>query len=173
MKLPYFLFLSAGLLVFVACQNNPEPAAAPAAENGAVADVEAIAKSLLGTWETVEVDVLFHSYENRDTSFRQTIREADWGQVFGVKPARTEFTADGKHKRTHRMENGSVADITNGVWKVKSTDSLLVIEPNKTLYYAHEMKGDQLILTGFVDYDYDGEADDEYRSVMRLVSRTQ
>ncbi|NJC26486.1 hypothetical protein [Neolewinella antarctica] len=161
------LSLLFALPIFLAsCEADPAPATAPKTESD-------ISTTLLGTWETVEVDVIYRTYENRDTSFQQVIREADWGRLFGVRPARTEFMADGKHKRTHTLTSGQVADVTNGLWKVQSGDSLLIIEPNKTFYYAHELTGDRLVLTGVVDYDYDGEADDEYRSVMRLVSRTK
>ncbi len=132
-----------------------------------------ISESLVGTWETVEVDVEIASYEGRDTSFRQTIREADWKKRYGVRPARTIFTPDGKHRRTHTLSDGTVTDVTNGLWKTQGNDSLLIIEPNTTLYYKHDLTGDRLVLTGLVDYDFDGAADDDYRSVLRLISRTQ
>ena len=154
------------LLCLAACQSDPAPASAP---NTPVD----ISKELLGTWETVEVDVRYNTYQQRDTTFRETIREADWNRLFGVRPARTEFTPDGKHKRIHRLNDGQVSDITNGVWKAQGQDSLFIIEPNKTLYYAYELDGDRLVLTGVVDYDLDGQVDDDYRSVMRLVSRTK
>lgn len=157
-------------IVLAACQSDQAPAAAPQEVGNSAMD---ISEALLGTWETVEVDVNYKTYEKSDTNFRQIIREADWGKLFGVRPARTEFTPDGKHRRTHSLMNGQVADITNGLWKAQGSDSLLIIEPNKTLYYAYGLDNDRLVLTGVVDYDYDGEVDDEYRSVMRLVSRTK
>ena len=119
------------------------------------------------------MDVDYRSYQGTDTSYTQSISEADWKRLYGVQPARTHFTADGKHKRTHRLVGGQIVDVTNGVWRAQGTDSLLVIEPNRTLYYAYDLNGDRLTLTGTIDYDLDGEEDDGYRSVMRLVSRTQ
>lgn len=163
-----YLTLSLLPLLLAACSTDPAPAAPQ--EPASAVD---ISKELLGTWETVEVDVRYTTYQNQDTAFQQVIREGDWGKLFGVRPARTEFTPDGKHKRTHTLSSGQVADITNGVWKARGADSLLIIEPNRTFFYEHELSGDRLVLTGTVDYDLDGEVDDEYRSVMRLVARTQ
>jgi len=132
-----------------------------------------LSAAILGTWETIEIEVHSPTYQGVDTTVHQTIREGDWGKYYGVKPAQTVFSADGKLIRTHRMKNGKVADIVNGLWKIQGTDSLLVIEPNKTLYYKHTLENNLLTLTGIVDWDFDGEEDDDYRSVMRLVSRTE
>ena len=169
MRLSQILPLAALPLCLAACAPDPAPASAPPSSSTPV-DIE---KELLGTWETVEIDVQYQTYQSQDTAFRQTIREADWKQLYGVRPARTEFTPDGKHRRTHQLSTGQIADVTNGLWKAQGPDSLLIIEPNHTLYYAHELRGDRLVLTGLVDYDQDGAVDDEYRSVMRLVSRTK
>lgn len=168
MRFPSFLSLLSLPLLLVSCTPDTAPAAAP--EQAKATD---ISEGLLGTWETVEIEVAYTTYQQYDTAFTQVIREADWGKLFGVRPARTEFTADGKLKRTHLLLGGEVSDITHGLWQARGKDSLLVIEPNKTLNYAHKMDGDRLTLTGTVDYDYDGEVDDNYRSVLRLVSRTQ
>ncbi|MEM9261504.1 MAG: hypothetical protein AAGA62_17825, partial [Bacteroidota bacterium] len=94
-------------------------------------------------------------------------------KVFGVRPASTVFTPDGKFRRTHRLQSGQIADVTNGLWQVRGTDSLLFIEPNKTLYYKHELTDGRLTLTGIIDWDFDGEADDDFRSVLRLVGKTE
>ncbi|MFT5999547.1 MAG: hypothetical protein ACI81P_002005 [Neolewinella sp.] len=131
-----------------------------------------ISEALLGTWETIEVKTESPTYQGLDTTIYQTIREADWGRLYGVRPSRTHYTADGKLKRTYYNVKGQITDITNGLWKAKGTDSLLVIEPNTTLNYRYELNGDRLTLTGTIDWDFDGEQDDKYRAVLRLVSRT-
>ncbi|MBC6993581.1 hypothetical protein QWY85_02385 [Neolewinella lacunae] len=164
--LSFPLAAAAALLLLTSC--GPQEAA--------VTDPEPavdISQALLGTWETVEIEINCPSYQGLDTTIQQTIREADWGQAFGVRPARTVFTPDGKLKRTHTLQNGEVTDVTNGLWKDLGKDSLLFIEPNKTLYYRYDLTGDRLVLTGLVDWDADGEKDDNYRSVLRLVGRTE
>ena len=151
------------LLTGLAC-NDAESAAADAPPP--------LSEALLGTWETVEMEATANSYEGRDTTVRTVIREADWGKMYGSKPPRTVFTADGKLRRTYYNVNGQETDVTHGLWKVRGTDSLFVIEPNTTLSYRHQLDGSRLTLTGVVDWDYDGRADDDYRAVLRLVART-
>lgn len=156
-----FLLLS---VLFSACQAEEMPADTPVEVS--------ISEALLGTWETTEIEVNYPTYEGGDTLAHELIKEADWSRIYGAKPPLTTFTPDGKSKRTHRFQDGRVSDIVNGLWKVHSADTLLFIEPNKTLYFAYQLKDDRLELVGLTDSDYDGEIDDERRTVMRLVSRT-
>jgi hypothetical protein len=152
-------------LLLISCKNEtPAVDSAPPAVD--------ISEALLGTWETIEVEANSPTYQGLDTTIHQIIREADWGRLYGVRPARTEYTADGKLKRTYYNANGQITDVTNGLWKAKGADSLFVIEPNTTLNYRHELNGERLTLTGIIDWDFDGEKDDDYRAVLRLVSRT-
>ena len=131
-----------------------------------------LTEQLPGTWETVELEVDYATYMGGDTAYQEHIREADWGRVYGVRPPSTEFTSDGKLRRTYRMRSGDIANITNGIWKVTG-DSLLVIEPNITYTYGYTLDRDRLELTGTVDQDQDGSADDDYRATYRLVSSTR
>jgi hypothetical protein len=165
------MFKNHALLIFslallaVGCGNTEpqqanEPAAVPFAE------------ALLGTWETIEIETHSPTYEGKDTTAHLLVKEADWGRLYGSKPARTEYTADGKLKRTYFNILGETVDVTNGLWKTMGEDSLFIIEPNTTLSYKHELEGSRLTLTGKVDWDSDGEEDDDYRAVLRLVSKT-
>jgi len=161
----YTLLFCLGVILANGCTNtdaqqSAEPLATP------------FAKAILGTWETIEVEAHCPSYLGQDTTIHQLIKEADWGRKYGAKPSRTHFTSDGKLKRTYYNTNNQVTDVTNGLWKAVGQDSLFVIEPNTTISYKHEMDGSRLTITGMVDWDYDGEQDDDYRAVMRLVSRT-
>lgn len=126
----------------------------------------------MGTWETIEYEVNYATFMGGDTAHVEHIREADWGRKFGVRPPNTVFTSDGKLKRTHRLRDGRVANVVNGLWKEKG-DSLLVIEPNITYTYLHKMEDDRLTLEGRVDQDQDGSRDDNFRAVYRLVGRTK
>lgn len=128
-------------------------------------------KALLGTWEITEMRVKAPTYLGGDTAFVQHIKEAEWDKLYGVKPAKTLFTEDGKLKRTHYFNNGQVADVVNGLWRIKG-DSLFVIEPNITFTYFPTLEGEKLKLIGKIDYDRDGEADDNYEANYRLVART-
>lgn len=153
------------LLFLCSCGSNDTlPAEAP--------PVPPLSEAILGTWETIEVEAKSPTYQGQDTTVHHLIREADWGRLYGVRPSRTVYTADGKLRRTYYTSAGQITDVTNGLWKVKGMDSLFVIEPNTTLNYKYVLENDLLTLNGVIDWDYDGEKDDAYRAVLRLVSRT-
>jgi hypothetical protein len=153
------------LILLVSCTNDPKTPEDVAPELS-------LEEAILGTWETIELEIHSPTYQGEDTTVHQLIKEADWARVYGVQPSRTVFTADGKLKRTHKLVDGQDAGVINGLWKVTETDSLFIIEPEVTYTYAPKMENQRLTLSGIVDYDFDGEKDDEYRSVMRLVGRT-
>ncbi|MEM9930114.1 MAG: hypothetical protein AAF840_09870 [Bacteroidota bacterium] len=148
---------------FMSCETKePPPPPAPS-----------FSELILGTWETIEVEAKAPTYQGLDTTVHHLIREADWGRLYGVRPSRTVYTDDGKLKRTYYSSAGAVTDVTNGLWREQGQDSLLVIEPNTTLNYRYQLEGGRLTLSGIIDWDYDGEKDDEYRAVLRLVSKTE
>lgn len=159
-----FTLLLVSSVIFVACGQS--------AEEDSPTTSRDINQDLLGTWETVEYSVDYATYLGGDTSYAEKITEADWGRLYGVKPPSTVFTPDGKLRRTHRLRDGQVVNTVNGLWKAEG-DSLLVIEPNITYSYFHEMIGDRLKLSGLVDQDRDGQRDDTYSATFRLVSRTR
>ena len=161
------LLLLVLLLSIVSCTSDSTATSSAQEEVNPVSMDEA----LLGTWEITEMRVKAPTYLGSDTAFVQHIKEAEWAQVYGVKPARTLFTEDGKLKRTYYFKNGKVADVVNGLWRIKG-DSLFVIEPNITFTYFPTLDGEKLKLNGVVDYDRDGEIDDTYEANYRLVART-
>ena len=154
----------AGLcLLLVSCNSEPDATTAPGPP---------LEEALIGTWETIELDIQYASFQGGDTAYAEVIKEADWGRKYGVRPPSTVFTADGKLKRTHRLRDGQIANVTNGIWKAQG-DSLLIIEPNVTYTYFPALTEGRLQLTGTNDQDRDGQRDDQYRAVYRLVSRTR
>ena len=170
MSLPYTRYgLILLCLLTLSCTGGGETESEPSAQATPGAALE---EELLGTWETVELDIEYATFQGGDTAYAELIREADWGRVYGVKPPSTVFTPNGKLRRTHRLRDGQIANITNGIWRAQG-DSLLVIEPNVTFTYFPQLNGDRLELSGLVDQDRDGQRDDRYRAVFRLVSRTR
>ena len=155
--------LAAGLL---AC--GPNDAAAPADPPAAP-----LSRALLGSWETIEIEVNSESYLGGDSTLTDHIREADWGRKYGVRPAITRFTPDGKLQRTHRLRDGQTVNLIHGLWRERG-DTLVIIEPSISYRYSYDLApgGDRLELRGRVDYDRDGAADDDYRAVLRKTSNS-
>ena len=164
---PRLLLITLIFSFLYGCGDTDAPTAVDAE-----ADRQNLDRALLGTWETVAYNIDYQTYRGGDTAYTETIREADWGKVYGVRPPSTVFTSDGKLRRTYRMRSGEVANVTNGLWKPQG-DSLLVIEPNVTYVYFPELRGDRLTLSGVLDLDRDGKADDTYLGEYCLVRRTR
>ena len=156
------------LLLLSAC-TSPEPSAPATAPETATADR---ATSLVGTWELVELSVTSPTYLGEDTTLVEHVREADWGRKYGVRPARTDFLANGKLVRVNQLRNGQEVGRTHGLWKFAG-DSLLIIEPNISYRYLSHFDSERMTLTGIVDYDGEKEQDDRYEAVYRLVGRTR
>ncbi len=166
MKLSYLPILLVLSACFARCSEGETSTDSVTANPGQ------LSKDLLGTWETISYEVDYPTYLGGDTAYVERIAEADWGRTYGVKPPRTIFTPDGKLRRTHQLRTGEVANVVNGLWREQG-DSLFIIEPNITYSYLHRLVGDRLELSGLVDQDQDGQRDDRFRAVYRLVSRTR
>lgn len=162
MRLIYCLFL---FLVLSSCgQDNTSSTQ----QNAQDAELKT---QLLGTWEAMELKVHSPTFEGQDTVVEQIIKEADWGRLYGVKPAQTVYTSDRKLRRSHYYTTGQLINVVNGIWKVEG-DSLHIIEPNITFSYFAKLENQTLTLTGLIDWDRDGERDDDYEATFRLIGRT-
>lgn len=163
MRVVYFFLL----LVLFSC--DPDNSSTDAQET--TTEPDRLKTQLLGTWETMELNVHSPSYEGQDTVVNQIIKESEWGKVYGVKPAQTVYTADRKLRRSHFYANGQLINVVNGIWKLEG-DSLHIIEPNITFSYLAVFDNQKMTLTGLIDWDRDGERDDSYEATFRLVSQT-
>lgn len=157
-----FLFI----LLLSACQQ----------ENNSNASEETpkldLAKTLPGTWELVSIKVKVNSYENTDSSFVQEITEEQWEKIFYVKPARTYFELDNKYRRAHLDMGENVMSEARGMWNVFN-DTLMMIEPDATYQYIVDQQPNGLLqFSAILDWDSDGQEDDEYLGVQRYISRT-
>ena len=122
----------------------------------------------------IELEVEAPTFEGSDSTLNHSIHEADWVRVYGVNPGRTTFSADEKLVRRNLLVGSDTPVITHGLWRF-SGDSLMIIEPNTTQHFVADMTPaqDQFELKGLIDWDSDGEADDNYRARYRLVGKTQ
>lgn len=133
------------------------------------ADDTTLENLLPGTWEAVSIYVDVQSAMNADTSFVFRINDGDWSNIFQVLPPRTYFERDNKYRTEYRDLRDSVMSIDRGMWNVFG-DTLMMIEPEVTYQYLVTQKSGLIELSGFRDWDNDGQEDDTYREVKRRVS---
>lgn len=154
------------IILLVACQQNNS---SDTSEEPPALD---LTSTLPGTWELVSIKVNVNSYENTDSSFVQEITEEQWEKIFYVKPARTYFELDNKYRRAHIDMGENVMSEARGMWNVFN-DTLMMIEPDATYQYIVRQQPNGLLqFSAVLDWDSDGQEDDEYLGIQRYISRT-
>ena len=158
-------FLLLSTLILASCQTEPK-------NQETEAETLDLEQTLPGTWEMVSIRVQVNSFENTDSSYVQEIKEEEWEKVFSVKPVKTYFEVDNKYRRAFFNINGEVVSEDRGMWNVFN-DTLMMIEPNVTYQYIIDQKPSGLLqFYAILDWDSDGQEDDEYLGVQRYVSRS-
>lgn len=158
-KLP-FLFL---LVLLTSCGTD-QNTASQSAET--LQDLEA---DLPGTWESVSLRVDINSADGTDTSFVFEVREEEWTRRLGVKPVRTYYKPDHKYEQVFTSLIDSTLSTTRGMWNVFG-DTLMMVEPNATYHYETTVENGLIKLKARLDWDGDGEEDDDYLGVHRKIS---
>lgn len=153
-------------MLFVACQGEPSK------EEKKLAEEKVLLKEVLpGIWESVSVRVLVNSAESTDSSYVFEVREEEWGERLGTRPIRYHFQLDNKYRQEFIALNGELMSTSQGMWNTFS-DTLMLIEPNATYQYIVSTGKGLAEFRTLLDWDGDGQEDDEYLGVYRQVSRT-
>ena len=151
--------------LFVACNNEP----AQSAESVAQPDLK---KALPGIWESVSIRVKVNTAENLDTSYIFEVPEQNWEQMLGIKPIRTYYELDNKYRTEYISRNDSITNVKRGIWNTFG-DTLMLIEPDVSYQYSVRILSNGLAeFNSLLDWDGDGQEDDEYTGIQRLVSRS-
>ncbi len=154
------LLLLSGLAM--ACQSNgKEEEPAPAVD---------LKSALPGAWEAISLDVQVNSFQGADTGFVFSIREENWEQRLGVKPKRTVFQLDNRFRSEFRSLQDSLIDVQRGIWNVFG-DTLMMVEPDATTQYEVRLHSGLADFRSLIDWDGDGQADDEMLEVFRYVGK--
>jgi len=132
--------------ILISCGNN---------ENG----------SLIGTWvnESLEVDITsFKGEVGKDSIL--SIKVNEWESKLKIQPIHTTYSEDGSWESNYFNINGEQVFKTQGKWWSRS-DTLFMHQqsPKDELnYYFFTVNGNRANFTTTIDWDSDGEADDEY-----------
>ena len=159
-----YCFWGLALCLFVACQNEPAPV-----EEDTVIDLETL---LPGTWETIDIKMVLNTVNGQDSINFVHIAEGQWGKKIGMNPPRIYYLNDNKYRKERITADGQIIETHRGIWNTFG-DTLMMIEPDAT--YQYIVKANDQGLTEYrslEDLDGDGEVDDEYVGVQRLVSRS-
>ena len=155
------LALGCALAVW-ACQGEPQKA-----ETSKV-DLKEV---LPGTWETKFFQIKMPTHNDSDSTSVFEASEEYWEAKFQVKPYRTYFGPDQKYRTAYRGLQGHLISESRGVWNAFG-DTLMMIQKDGTLQYKLLVEKGQAHFSALLDWDQDGEEDDEYYMIYRLVSKS-
>lgn len=125
---------------------------------------------LPGLWEAELLKVKVNTANNTDSTYTFEANADNWIQQFQVKPFRTYYQEDNKYRIEHRMLNDSLLNMSRGIWNVFG-DTLIRIESNATYQYIVKLEPGRLEYHALVDWDGDGQEDDEYLEVQRFLEK--
>ncbi len=163
MKLAKLCVLLASILVLADCQPSKgekeadTPPAVPLKE------------ALPGTWESVSVKVVVHTAEGTDTSYVFEVLEEEWPTRLGMKPIRTYFHPDNTYRQEFIDVTDKVINVARGMWNTFG-DTLMLIEPDATYQYIITPTKGMAEFRAVLDWDGDGQEDDEYLGIHRRIS---
>ncbi|MFK7932302.1 MAG: hypothetical protein AB8G22_02255 [Saprospiraceae bacterium] len=158
------LFLALFLLTLTACESTTEK---QTSQTTAASDLKT---KLVGTWESVSLDVVINTIDGKDSTDRFTVEETNWIRKLGVQPVKTKFYEDGnKYVREFRDLKGELTNTLRGRWNVFG-DTLMLIESEATYQYLTNFADGKLQLRATLDWDGDGAEDDDYLAIERKVS---
>lgn len=163
MKIKYLVIISV-FSVFYACQADaPQQKTQTPSSN--------LKEALPGVWESVSFEVNIQSANNADSTIVFKVAEENWEEKLGTKPIQTFFYTDNKYKRLFRGANTVAYDTLRGMWNVFG-DTLMLIEPNATYQYQVNIQDNGLAeFRSLMDWDGDGESDDEYLGIERKIRK--
>lgn len=154
--------LLAGIALVYACQPDKKEAQGPLVD---------LKSALPGTWETKYLQITMPTYQGGDSTNVFEASEEYWEARFLVKPYRTYFSPEQKYHTVHRGLHDELISESRGMWNTFG-DTLLMVEEGSTIQYKLLIEKGQAHLSALLDWDQDGQEDDEYYMVYRLVSKS-
>lgn len=128
--------------------------------------------TLIGTWvnESLEVDITsFRGQEGKDSLLN--IKSNEWETKLKIQPIQTTYNEDGSWESNYFDLNGENVFKTKGKWWNRS-DTLFMHQNNpkdEMNFYFFTIKGNKANFKTTIDWDSDGEADDQYNGWQRRM----
>lgn len=151
----YFGLLLSGMLMN--CQS-------PAPQNS-ITTMD-LKTTLPGTWETVAFRVNVKSVNNTDSTYLLEVNEGEWEKLLQMRPIQTIYQADNRFYSDYKNLSDSLLRTTRGMWNVFG-DTLMLISPDATYQYQVVLQADKAEFRARLDWDGDGQEDDEYVGIQK------
>lgn len=164
MKLIFSFSILALFFTVTACSNTAE-----SDQNNDNTEQVDLKASLQGTWQTTQINVAINSADGLDTFRAEYLTQEIWEKDFKMQPPIFYFQPDQQYKTVHKRLNGEILNESHGTWNTVN-DTLILTEADITYQYVVKSGDGRAAFRTFLDWDGDGETDDEYQSVLRQIS---
>jgi hypothetical protein len=120
---------------------------------------------LVGEWRNTSLKVMMNTFNGfKDSTRMLEANLNNWEEKVRIKPIQTFFEKDGTYRSDHFALNDSLLFSAAGTWTL-SNDTLIMRQtsPNVATYRLKtKIVNDEATFSGIIDFDDDGEEDDEY-----------
>ena len=123
-------------------------------------------KILPSSWEALSFRVQINTFQNTDSSFVLGVKAGEWEDKLQMRPIQTEYSADNRYRSYSYNRSDSLIRTERGIWNVFG-DTLMLISPEATYQYQVIVKSEILEFRSLLDWDGDGQEDDEYLGIQK------
>jgi hypothetical protein len=123
-------------------------------------------QNFIGEWRTESMRIWVRTYNKTDTSFIVDINDDNWDLKMTIEPITTTVFEDGTYISEFRNSFDSIIYKPEGTWMIDG-DSLFMEDHQAQYKYQIFIDGDRAEFKSVVDWDGDGDIDDEYFGVQR------
>lgn len=171
MKNPGILFFLAFILFYSCVSGQKENSTLEKDVNIMESDDEIdyifqLEQEIVGEWTNISMKVWVNTFNNSDTSFIVDINEETWDMKMNIKPIVTIIHEDGTYISEFRNSFDSLIYRPEGTWMIDG--DTLIMEDHQAVYkYQIFIDGDMAEFKNMIDWDNDGNVDDEYSGIQR------
>ncbi len=153
------------LLAIIGCRPSVGSAEANVLDNP---DLRA---ALPGVWEAVSFRVVLNAADSSASQSVFEVAPGEWQAKLGIAPVLTHYDTASRFRQEYQNNpSGSSAPLTRGIWNIFG-DTLMMITPEATYVYRVQLNGQEAVFRCLLDWDNDGQEDDEYTGIQKRVKQ--
>lgn len=169
-NLLFFAFLT---MIFWSCQNTTEsePEDETAIDEPQEEPVVDPSNTMVGYWETQEMTIYIQTKDGTDENDTLVATKDNFLEQTGVKTARGHYLDDGTFTDEYYNGDDSLFSTSEGTWSLMG-DTLINTYDDTTAPYQYVVSfpdESTCHLSGWLDWDHDGERDDLMVGVSKRV----